>query len=80
MVKLTLEGPQPFDLVAASQPVITASYGTVTMTLAVYDPRLPENVVHIQLPMTPEEAEYISSHLVPAITTARMQIRYPSKF
>jgi hypothetical protein len=33
----------------------------------------------INLLMTPEEAEYISRHLVPAVTTARMQIRYPQK-
>ena len=79
MATLSLEGPQPFDLVAKNHPTSTAERGTVTVTLPVYDPRSPANVVQIRLLMTPEEAEHMSRQLVPVVTTARMQLRYAVK-
>jgi len=75
LAKIVLEGPQPFDLEAMNNPTSTASRGIVAVTLPVYDPRSPSNVVQIRLLMTPEEAEYMSRQLGPVVTTARMQLR-----
>ena len=55
MAKIILEGPQPFDLVAPQQPTSSAELGIVAMTLPVYAPDSPSNVVQIRLLMTPEQ-------------------------
>lgn len=75
MAKLILEGPQPIDLVAKNHPTSTAERGIVMMTLPVYDPQNPEDVVQIRIQMTPDDAEYASHQLGPAVMTARVQLK-----
>jgi hypothetical protein len=78
MPEITLKGPAPFDLEAQNHPSSVADNGRVTMTLPVSFDGKPEVVFQIRILMTPDDANYLASQLVPVVTTARNQLRFGS--
>jgi len=75
MGTVIFQGEQPFELVPQTAPTARSEGEIVFVTLCIPDPRIPQSVALVQLPLSLQHAEQLAAQLQPAIRMAQVSSR-----